>query len=170
VLVASLGSCSIGQKTVKDQIEIDNEYYFRPDSLVKEVFRVFITSDRYIVIQMSKNDTIRRLADSGGDKYMCEELKKYDKMDEAREGIISVSLYPDSGKLMKVRSERLVNLIEIDNLLIEDIQRWNFEFPKNVVSPDKFDIKYRVVLQKKQTDEEIMREVRDKIKEKRVYR
>jgi len=66
-----------------------------------------------------------------------------------------------------VRPKRLAALREIDELLVEDIQRWNFISPaKKSVSPLRFDVRYRVVLRKKQSDEEIIKEVRDKMKEK----
>ena len=59
----------------------------------------------------------------------------------------------------------LEQVYTIDQILSDDIQRWSFEFPKKLIEPTKFDIKYRVVLRKKQSDKDIIKEVRDKMKE-----
>jgi hypothetical protein len=150
----------------RSEIEIQNEEFLKVNPNSKELFRVLFMSDIYMVSQMRSINSIKRSADPGGDKYMAGELRNLDKFKEVREAVFSVWLYPDTGRLMKVRPKNPVFLIEIDNLLIEDLQRWSFEFPRKVVEPLKFDVKYRIVLQKKQTDEEIMKELREKIKEK----
>ncbi len=125
-----------------------------------ETFRVLLSSEYYKINQYYYHEYIKRVKDEGGDKYMCEEMKKLNKINEAREGVIRIWLYPDSGKIMKVRPLQPTYLVEIDKILTEDIQRWNFTFPKKVVSPTKLDIRYRVVLQKKLTDEEILQQIR----------
>ncbi len=153
------------------ELQVDpNEDFLKEDPAAEEVFRVLISSDRYVVSQMRNGDTIRRVPDPGGDKFISSEVGKYDKINEAREGTLKIWLYPDSGRLMKVRPIDLTYLVEIDNLIIEDIQRWTFSFPGRVITPSSFDVKYRVVLQKKQTDEEIMREVREDLRQKRISR
>jgi hypothetical protein len=160
-------SCSTGSLTSKDRFDAENEAFLKADPKAKELFRVLLTSNRYTVSQMRNLDTIKRGDDPGGDKYFMDELKKYDKIDEAREGVVSIWLYPDSGKMMKVRPKNLTFLKEIDNMLFEDVQRWNYEFPrKREIEPNHFDIRYRIVLRKVQTDDDIMKEMREKIKEK----
>lgn len=105
--------------------------------------------------------------DPSGDAFVCDELSRYDKINEVRDAIITVSLFPDTGRIMKVRPKRLSALMEIDELIVEDIQRWTFTSPrKREVSPLRFDIHYRIVLRKKQSDEEIIKEVQEKLKEK----
>jgi len=116
-------------------------------------------------MQRRYDSTIAKIADAGGDKYMCSSIGAYDKFNEARESIMRVWLYPDSGKLMKIRPVKPTFLMEIDQILLEDIQRWNFSFPKKVVHPTRFDVLYRVVLQKKLSDEQIMKEIREQIKQ-----
>jgi hypothetical protein len=74
-----------------------------------------------------------------------------------------VSLYPDRGTLRKVRPYKPLNLIELDSLVIEDIQRWTYKFPRKVIQPYSFYIKYRAVLRKKQTDEQIIKEVQKRM-------
>src|SRR4030042_2223084 len=121
-------------------------------------------SDRYVVVQTDHQDTIERQDDPGGDRYICDEVKRYDKIDESREGMYHISLFPDRGKLRRVRPYKSLNLIELDSLVIDDLQRWNFKFPRQVIQPSNLYIKYRVVLRKKQTDEQIIKEVQEKMK------
>lgn len=162
--------CATVEKNDKpaDPFKADNEKFLSEVPQNKEeIFRVLVLSDGYTVVQTSSGETIARSPDPSGDKYISEELLKYDKINEAREAILSISLYPDTGRIMKVRPKRLAALREIDELLVEDIQRWNFTSPsKKSVSPLRFDVRYRVVLRKNQSDEEIIKEVREKMKEK----
>ena len=159
-------SCKVGQVTDPNaRIMEDNEEFLKADNKGGEVFRVLLTSDEYKVIQMKNEKTILRTPDEGGDKYMSNEIDKLNIIDEARTGLITVWLYPDSGKIMKIRSQRPSYFKEVDALLNDDIMRWNFTFPKKVVDPTKFDITYRVVLTKKKADEEIIKSVQDRLKE-----
>ena len=150
----------------KDPIMKANMEFLDGEDAEGEVFRVLVTSEEYRVVQLRYLDTIKRVDDPGGDKFICEELKKYDKIDEVREGRVSVWLFPDSGSIMKIRPVKLTYLVELDNIIVQDLQRWSFTFPKNVVEPTKFQVVYRFVLTKKLSDEEIMDEVREMIKEK----
>lgn len=149
----------------RSPVEIENDKFLDPEAKGSEVFRVLFTSDKYVVVQRKYDSTIKKIADAGGDKYMCSSIGAYDKFNEARESIMRVWLYPDSGKLMKIRSVKPTFLMEIDQILLEDVQRWNFAYPKKVVSPTRFEILYRVVLQKKLSDEQIMKEIREQIKQ-----
>ena len=163
-------SCtSTGIENIRKQTQKDNEAFLKANKVDKgstEIFRVLLTSDEYKVVQLKYNNTIERVGDEGGDKYISNELQKLDIIDEARVGLISVWLYPDSGRIMKIRSQRPIYFKEIDALLNDDIMRWNFKFPKKVVEPTKFDIMYRVVLSKKRSDDEIIKEVQDMMKER----
>lgn len=134
-----------------------------------ELFRVLFMSDKYVVKQMWGDDSIKRATDASGDTYMCNELKKHDKFVETKESVISVWLYPDSGNLMKIRPKMPTFLFEIDKILLEDVQRWSFKFPKKYVTPTRFEIRYRVVLRKTLSDQEIMKELREKLQEKNEY-
>ena len=159
-----------GEKPGKDsasaeKIARENKKFLEQDKSASELFRVLLTSDEYAVSQMRFEDFIKRDDDKGGDKYMSEEIKKLGKIDEVREGEILIWLFPDTGRIMKIRPQRPIYLIEVDKLLNDDIQRWNFKFPKKIVEPTKFEIKYRVVLKKTQTDDEILQEVRQKMKD-----
>jgi hypothetical protein len=129
----------------------------------KETFRVVIMSDSYEVVQTDNKETIQRDYDPGGDKYICDELKKHDRINEAREGMYHIALFPDRGTLRQVRPDKPLNLIELDNLVLDDLQRWTFKFPQKTIKPNNFFIKYRIVLRKKMTDEKIMKEVQKKM-------
>ena len=159
-------SCKLGQVTdPKAKLIKENEQFLKADNKGGEVFRVLLTSDEYKVLQMKNEKTIQRTPDDGGDKYISNEIDKLNIIDEARTGLLTVWLYPDSGKIMKIRSQRPTYFKEVDSLLNDDIMRWNFIFPKKVVEPTKFDISYRVVLRKKKADDEIIKAVQDRLKE-----
>lgn len=160
ILPIFINSCSTAGKLGRE-----NKDFLTPDAEAEETFRVLLTSDNYVVSQMKYDDVIKRADDPGGDKYMCKELKKFDKIDVAREGVLSIWLYPDSGNIMKVRPQKPTYILEIDQIINEDIQRWTFEFPKKYIEPTKLDIKYRVVLRKRQSDDEIIKEVQEKMRE-----
>jgi len=166
VAVQFISCTSTGIEQVRKQTQKENEEFLKPAKGSSEVFRVLLSSEEYRVVQLKNNNTIERVNDEGGDKYMSNELQRLDIIDEAREGLISVWLYPDSGRIMKIRSQRPIFFKEIDSLLNDDIMRWNFKFPKKVVEPTRFDIMYRVVLSKKRSDEEIIKEVQDMMKER----
>jgi hypothetical protein len=150
------------------KLDSDNRRFLESDFTRgedKETFRVVIMSDTYKVVQTDHQDTMEREKDLGGDRYICDELKKYDKIDEAREGMYHISLFPDRGTLMKVRPHKPMNLIELDNLILDDLQRWTFRFPRKTIQPNNLFIKYRIVLRKKQTDAQIFKEVEKKMQE-----
>jgi hypothetical protein len=172
VMLAAVG-CETGQpktgepEKTKSKTETEAEKFLKVNKDSPELFKVLWTSDRYAIAQMAYQDQVKRQDDPGGDKYMAEELKKFDKIDHFCEGVVSISIRPDNGHIAKVRPKELTYLMEIDKLIVEDIQRWNFQFPANVYNPPlRFDVRYRVVLRKQQSDEEIMKEVREKLKEK----
>ena len=170
ILAVQLISCaSAVVEDISNQFQKENEAFLKvdkPDKNSSEVFRVLLTSDEYKVVQLRHNSTIERVNDESGDKYISNELQKLDIINEARVGLISVWLYPDSGRIMKIRSQRPIYFKEIDALLNDDIMRWTFKFPKKVVEPTRFDIMYRVVLSKKRSDEEIIKEVQEMMKER----
>jgi hypothetical protein len=163
IFAGTLISCSTIQV---ESMQDENQVFLEEDVQNKnEVFRVLLSSDEYLVVQKHYPKSIKRSDDTSGDNYFREEISKLDKIDEVREGVAKVWLYPDSGKIMQVRLQSTF-LQEIDQIILEDIQRWSFSFPKKEIFPLKFDVKYRVVLQKKLSDEQIMKEVRDHLKEK----
>lgn len=166
IIIFSLSavSCSTVQ-ILGDPVLEQNKDFLKPDPEAAETFRVLIVSDKYVYSQMKSMESIKRADDPEGDEKISGEVKQYDKIDEICEGTLSVWLFPDSGKLMKIRPKELVPIAEINGLIVEDLQRWNFEFLTEAIEPNIFDIKYRVILRKIQSDEETMKEVMEKVKE-----
>lgn len=165
ILPLFLSCRTTGGNVTYDQIKKENEEFLRAGDRGTETFRVLLSSDEYRVVQLKNETTIERAADDGGDRFMVAEMEKYDMIDEVRIGVVSVWLFPDSGAINKIRSQRPTNFTEIDSLINDDIMRWNFRFPKKVVEPTKFDIIYRVVLRKKLSDEQILNSVQERMKE-----
>ncbi len=151
------------------QAKSAHDKFIEADKGKGELFRVLYMSDTYNVKQMWGEGSIVRNPDPGGDSYMCNELKKHDKFEEVKESVISVWLYPDSGALMKIRPKEPTFLFEIDKLILEDIQRWTFKFPKKTVVPSKFEVRYRVVIRKTLSDQEILKDLQESLKEKSRY-
>lgn len=166
IMVLTLIACSTTAiKEKEDPFAQDNKKFLEEKSGT-ELFRVLITADSYQVVQLNYQGKIIRNNDESGDKYILEEVAQYNQIDEAREGIVTVWLFPDSGAIMKIRPTQLTFLVELDNLIVQDLQRWTFSFPEKTIEPTKFDVKYRIVLRKKLSDEEIMQQIREKIKDK----
>ncbi len=145
--------------------EYASDGFLTADPESPELFHVLLTADSYQVVQMKKKASIARVEDKGGDAYISSELTAFNKIDEVRDGIIAVWLFPDTGRLMKIRPQKSTYLMEIDKLITDDIQRWNFTFPNKTIEPTSFSIRYRVVLKKTLSDEEIIKEVQDRMRE-----
>ncbi|MGQ9843627.1 MAG: hypothetical protein ACUVRK_08680 [Spirochaetota bacterium] len=165
VLLTLLACSTTAVKDTEDPFAQDNKKFLEEKSGT-ELFRVLITPDSYQVVQLNYQGKIARNNDYSGDKYILEEVAQYNQIDEAREGVATVWLFPDSGGIMKIRPDQLTFLVELDNLIVQDLQRWTFSFPEKTVEPTKFDVKYRIVLRKKLSDEQIMQQIREKIKDK----
>jgi hypothetical protein len=149
--------------TVKEQTAEQYGNFFKPDAEAIEVFRVLILSDKYESSQIKFQDKLAKIEDKEGDKTISDKLKDYDKIDEICEGVLTVSLY-NTGKIMKIRPKVLAPISEVNSLIVDDLKRWNFKFSDDVKEPNSFDIKYRVVLRKMQSDDDIMKEVMEKAK------
>ena len=165
ILSSILISCS-STGIISDSISDADKDFLKPNPETEELFRVLIISDKYHFSQMKFNDKLSRTEDKEGDEKISNNLKMYDKIDEVTEGTLTISLYPDSGTLMKIRPKRLSPIAEINTLIVEDIKRWKFKFSSEIIEPNKFNIKFRVILRKIQSDEETMKEVMEKAKEK----
>jgi hypothetical protein len=160
LLFSLIFSC---KSTVEEKTFDQYKGFFKPDEDATEVFRVLILSDRYESSQMKFQDKLVKIDDKEGDKAISDRLREYDKIDETCDGVLTVSLY-NTGKIMKIRPKILAPISEVNSLIVEDLKRWNFKFADSVKEPNSFDIKYRVVLRKIQSDEDIMKEVMEKAK------
>ena len=149
-LLFGIFSCT----TVDPLIKENNDFLSQSGG---EAFRVVMMSDAYFVKQKAYSSNMSRQEDTSGDSYFMERMKKLDVVNEKREGLIRVWVYPDSGRLMKVRFLQSTYIQEIDKLIIDDIQRWTFQFNRGI-SPLVFTVRYRVVLRKTMSDAEILDE------------
>lgn len=171
IVIIILASCtSTGVKkndTGLDELDKGTKKFLTTKPKNKtQVFNVYISSEEYTVSQNYYKSYIERKEDTGGDEYFISEIASLDKINEARHATLAVWLYPDSGKIMQVRYLSPTYLEEVDAILIEDVQRWMFKFPKRTIEPLKFIVKYRVVLRKKMSDEQILEEIQQKMKDK----
>jgi hypothetical protein len=66
-MLASLAMVFCKTAEVKDPMQERIDEYLAVDPNAKELFRVLMTSDRYLLTQMNHADRIRRNEDSGGD-------------------------------------------------------------------------------------------------------
>ena len=78
--------------------------------------------------------------------------------------IIKVELYPDSGKISRVRFLRPTGLSEMDKLISEDVSRLSFEFEKDNVEPNQFKIEYLILLRNRLSREEAKAFLQKKVK------
>ncbi len=149
-----------------DPIKRENNIFLKGNS--GEIFRVLMTSSEYKAVQLSYTDNMSRIDDTSGDMFFMERLKRYDKINEVREGEVRVWLYPDSGRLMKVRFINSTYIEELDKLILDDVQRWTFSFKNNYISPTLFNVRYRIVLKRhmEEPDSETVKEVEKAQKEK----
>ncbi|MBN2402621.1 MAG: hypothetical protein JXN64_09485 [Spirochaetes bacterium] len=149
---------------IKDPVIEQYKNYLEQDAESEEVFRVLILSDRYVISQMKFHDRLIKIEDNEGDKGISDKLKEYDKIDEACEGVLTVSLYK-TGNIMQIRPKVITPIDEVNNLIVHDLKRWNFKFENDNTEPSTFDIRYKVILRKMQSDEDIMREIMERAKE-----
>jgi hypothetical protein len=144
--------------TPVDPYDAPNEEFLSKSG--NESFRIVMMSDRYLVRQKKYEDSFSRVEDTSGDEYFMERLKRMDLVDAAREGEVRVWVYPDSGRLMKIRFVESSYIEEIDKLIIDDVQRWTLRFSRGIY-PRNFTVRYRVVLRKGVSNSEIRRQIND---------
>jgi len=148
------------------QKHTEAEAFFSEEKNKNEVFRVFISSDSYLRKQLDSFNTIQMKQDDLGDKGSSADLKKFDKIDYKLKAILKLELYPDTGGISRVRFASPSGLGEIDKIISDDITRWEFKFPKKVVSPRNFTVTYMVLLQKKISREDAIKELKKFTKKK----
>ena len=148
---------------VKDHLEELKNEFFDEEPSEKEAFRVFLASDGYEVKQVNFEDRMERKDDTSGDNYIMNKMEQFNIIEDSRESLVTVWVYPDTGKIMKIRPLKPTYLIELDQLIQEDIQRWELSYEDNDISPTRFEIRYKTVLQKKVTDEEIIQKMKEKM-------
>ena len=125
-----------------------------------EVFRIFLSSEKYIRKQIKAKDTIHLVEDSSGNEASSKELLPYDKINFKTRVIARITIYAESGTIAKIRFVRSSGISEIDKLTSEDITRWRFNFPTGKVEPLTFEITFYIFLKNKINKEQAKKELK----------
>lgn len=150
------------QKEIFDAANKEFETKLREKS---EVFRVFVSSDFYQSRQMTADDTIKLKDDPGGKLNFSESLKNFNKIDWTSEATVKLELYPDTGKISRIRFVHPSGIGEIDKLVSDDITRWVFEFPRENIEPRIFTVSYFIILQNHVSRQEAIEELRKHVQQ-----
>ncbi len=124
-----------------------------------EAFRVYVDATGYEREQMRMLKEMTILSDEVGDSLFIEELIKYNKIDYQSHAIINISVYPDTGRIARIRFARSSGVSEIDKLIGDDLTRWKIRLLNQTEGKNKplnsFMIVYFItlenVLSKKET-------------------
>lgn len=149
------------EKEKKEKIQ-NREMILKSDFFTKKKgkagFRVYVSSEHYIVKQYRFQKHLKRFEDKGGDSFIKSGLKDLNKINEERTGIVKVTFYPN-GNIARVRPQKLTFLTELDRLMVEDVQRWRFKFLKGKTYPRHLWVRYKFRLQKKFSDEKTLSDI-----------
>jgi hypothetical protein len=124
-------------------------FFQKKSDLPSELFRVYMSSDSYMVRQIRNSDKIIRKADPGGDELAREEVKKFDLINFIDDGYVIIGLNSNTGKLETIAFDRRVPRInDIAKVIQNDASRWNYEHLSKDGLPVvlKFMINYQIRL------------------------
>ena len=142
------------------------EKYFLQEPVEDEAFRVFVSSDEYLLKQVGFTESMTIIADDSGRNPMAEEINAYDMIDIFTEAVYKVELFKDSGLIWRIRPVSPANVSEINKIIADDITRLKFSFKnKDKIEPLTFKIRYGVRLQKKKSKEEIKKILQENVRE-----
>lgn len=146
------------QRFVEDQpmepSEDDDPYFLQP-AVAGELFRVLITGTNYSVRQYGQTASIQRPADPRGD---LEQLRSYQEIaseidfrDWEIEGVLDVRLNPHTGRIEQLQYVSGHNPItyQAARLFQEDLTRFRFTFPRGVIQPIRFNVRFRWEIQRR---------------------
>ncbi len=128
-----------------------NEFPFfqKKSEMPTELFRVYMSSDSYMVRQIRHTDKIIRKPDPGADELAREELRKFDLINFIDDGYVVVGLNANTGKLETIAFDRRVPRInDIAKVIQNDASRFNYEHLTKDGMPGilKFIINYQIRL------------------------
>lgn len=152
-VVAFLASCqTIQVQTQFPEIKLEgteqSRNYFSLERKYQETFRIFSSSKHYFVQQYQNQETIRLKEDKSGDAYFQKQLLPFDRIDYFGYLVAKMELYQDSGKISRIRLMRSSGIQQLDELILKDILRFQFQFPQKKVLPRIFYIGYAVNLKR----------------------
>jgi hypothetical protein len=128
-----------------------------------ELFRVYLTSTEYLIKQFEYKESISRVDDPIGDKFICEELNPFNKANFSDEMSVLLILSPHSGNLTRVSIERVGRIRKVTTIVKDDATRWRFKFPNNIIKPNKFKIYYFIALSGEKNKEEIKKYLKSRV-------
>lgn len=148
-----LVSCQTVEQKLETPVPItegtkESREFFEMESKYSEVFKIFVSTEDYIARQLLSKETIQLKEDKRGDKYFQEQLQPFNKIDYFGYVVAKVELYQDSGKISRVRPIRSSGIQQIDQMVLEDILRFQFVFPQKKVTPYIFYLDYAIQLSK----------------------
>lgn len=143
---------------VEDQpfepVSSDDAFFLKP-AQGGEVFRVLITRDNYSVRQLASRDAIQRPADARGDREQLnayrEITEQIDFKDWEIEGTLDVRLNPHTGQIEQLQyaAGRNPKTWQAAKLFQEDLTRFRFKYPTGVISPTRFQVNFRWVINRR---------------------
>lgn len=125
-----------------------------------EVFRVFVSSDFYRLKQTAAEGKVSIKLDEPGNENFSKVLQQFDKIDWASDAVIKVELYPDTGRLSRLRFVRPSGIGELDQMISDDVTRFVFQFKNDVVEPRQFTIHYYIMLNNKVSRKQAIEELK----------
>jgi hypothetical protein len=124
-------------------------FFQKKSDLPTELFRVYMSSDSYMVRQIRGTDKIVRKPDPGADELAKEEIRKFDLINFIDDGYVVVGLNSNTGRLETIAFDRRVPRInDIAKVIQNDASRFNYEHltKDGVPSVLKFIINYQIRL------------------------
>ncbi|MDX1961081.1 MAG: hypothetical protein SFU98_21105 [Leptospiraceae bacterium] len=145
--------------------DLDIIDFQKPSTDANEMFRVMISSEGYQLRQIRATDKIRRKPDEGGDKFMVEEILKFNKIDRIDDGTVIVKLNSKTGKVENINFRRIPRIFDLAKYIQNDATRWTLEHKKEE-NPDitKFIVSYVIVLKKELSDNEVKEMLKKEVK------
>lgn len=134
-----------------EPVESDDIYFRRP-AVPGELYRVLITGTNYSVRQYGLTSSITRPSDSRGDQ---EQLKSYQEVHEQIDfkdwdiqGVLDVKLNPHTGQIEQLQyvPNETPNTWQAAKLFQEDLTRYRFKFPQGTITPVKFQVHFRWII------------------------
>lgn len=153
LFVVFLSSCQTTQvQTELPDVKLEgteqSRNYFSLERKYQETFRIFSSTQHYFIKQYQNQETIRLKEDKSGDAYFQKQLLPFDRIDYFGYLVAKMELYQDSGKISRIRLMRSSGVQQLDELILRDILRFQFQFPQKKVLPRIFYIGYAVNLKR----------------------
>ncbi len=142
----------------------DHPLFQKESKSTDELFRVVVSSDFYKIRQIRQTENIKRKPDLGGDSFIMEELQKYNKKDFTDDGIISVKINANTGKIETANTERNTRIQQLLKIIQGDSTRWVLEHKSEKPLIIKYNIVYNIILSNKSNREQIKEDLKKEVK------